>query len=232
MSKTKDQTYLTKAGRLRPVLLGGSLLLLLLAGCANDGQNSAAAQSQAAASSVQVSEPAPAASDPAAGQASSAAWQVYTDDYLSYEIPANWSKNDGYSSDQARLAFFTPTDPASDTPSNVNLQITSLQNRSQSMDYADPEIQRLYYDFLLSGDMGLPDEAQGGTYQTEQIGDTWVYSLSFERDAGDGVMVQQTAYFPMGLDYALVIWATDFQDGSTPPVTEVARHICETLQIL
>ena len=42
---------------------------------------------------------------------------------------------------------------------------------------ADPEIQELYHQFLISSDSGLTAEAQDGEYATEQIGDTWVYSI-------------------------------------------------------
>lgn len=73
---------------------------------------------------------------------------------------------------------------------------------------------------------------QNKEYWTEQIGGTWVYSLRFTRETEDGTMVQQTGYFPMGLDYSLAIWATDYRDGCSSSVEEIARYICETLQIL
>lgn len=157
--------------------------------------------------------------------------QVYEDDQLRYEIPANWVKNEEYSNSDMMFTFFCPQDTTSETPSNVNIQVLSLDNQSKDMDYADPEIQEQYHEFLLSAN-GIPqEEAKNGEYTTEQIGDTWVYMLSFPRTAEDGTIVQQTAYFPMGLDYSIVLWATDFKDDCTPSVDEVAKHICATLEL-
>lgn len=157
--------------------------------------------------------------------------QVYEDDYLRYEIPANWVMDEAYSYPDMMFTFFHQKDPATETPSNVNIQILSTDNQSKDMDYADPEIQKQYYEFLMSAD-GLPqEEAKSGVYTTEQMGDTWVYMLSFPRTAEDGTTVQQTAYFLMGLDYSIVLWATDFQDDCTPSVDEVAKQICSTLEI-
>ena len=201
--------------------VSSSLSLLLLAGCAGNDQGSEAPQSPDPSSDAIVEDQ------------SQAEWetQVYEDEYLSYEIPASWKKHEN-SSDEMRLTLFTQQEAATDTPSNVSVQSLSLQSQSKDFDYSDPEIQKLYREFLISADSGLPAEAQGGEYWTEQIGGTWVYSISFAREADDGTIVQQTGYFPMGLDYSLAIWATDYQDGCTPPVEEVAKHICETFHIL
>lgn len=201
--------------------VSGSLFLLLLAGCAGDPQSTSAPTGSAPSSEV------------IAADQSQPTWetQEYEDTYLSYEIPAGWKKHEN-SSDDMRLTLFTQQEPTTDMPSNVCVQILSLQSQSKDFDYADPEIQELYHQFLISSDSGLTAEAQDGEYATEQIGDTWVYSISFAREAEDGTMVQQTGYFPMGLDYTLAIWATDYKDGCTPPVEEIAKHICETLCIL
>lgn len=199
----------------------GSLLLFLLAGCGSSLQGTSAPTGSAPTSDGTAADP------------SQPTWetQEYADAYLSYEIPADWQKHEN-SSDQLRLTLFTPQEAATATPSNVSVQILSLQNQSKNFDYADPEIQKAYYEFLTSPDSGLPTEMQDQEYWTEQINSTWVYCITFARDAGDGTMVQQTGYFPMGLDDSLVIWATDYQDGCTPPVKEIAEHICETLEIL
>lgn len=157
--------------------------------------------------------------------------QVYEDAYLSYEIPASWQIHEN-SSEELRLTLFTEQEPAVQRPSNVSVQILSLQSRSRDFDYADPEIQALFHQFLIRPDSGLAAEAQEGAYAAEQIGDTWVYSIRFVREADDGTLVQQTGYFPMGLDYTLAVWATDYRDGCTPAVEDIAVHICETLQII
>lgn len=196
------------------VVMSGMLSLMLLAGCA--GQEQAPP------------------SDDATQEVAQTEWetQVYEDEFLRYEIPANWAKNEEYSISDMRLAFFTEKDPAAEASSNVNIQVLSLDNQSKDMDYSDPEVQKEYHEFLLSP-QGLPQkEAQSGEYNVEQIAGVWVYSLSFDRETSNGTMVTQTAYFPMGLDNAIVLWATDFKDNCTPSVEEVAKHMCATLEIL
>lgn len=212
------------------VLLSGALSLLLAAGCSGQAPQS---QPSSSSAGVSASSGASAASSATSSASSQPTWetQQYEDEYLSYEIPANWAKNEEYSSSDLRLAFFTEKDSASAMPSNVNIQVLSLQNRSKDMDYSDPEIQKQYYEFLMSQDSLPLGDAKDITYYTEEIGDRWVYMLSFSRTADDGTEAQQTAYFPMGLDYSLVLWATDFNDGYTPTVDEVAKHICATLTL-
>ncbi len=157
--------------------------------------------------------------------------QTYQGKYLKYEIPKNWSKNDDNSVDELKLDFFTPTDITSEMPSNVNVQISSLQSNSKNIDYSDEEIKEDFHEFLLSSGQ-LPEEAQNGAYFTEEINGVWVYYLTFDREAQDGTSAKQTIYLPMGLDYSIVIWATDFNDGCTPKADDVAKHICATLEII
>lgn len=210
-----------KTSHVNRTLISVSLSLLLLAGCAGTHPGVSA-----------PTDPAPASSGIAADPFQPA-WetQVYEDSYLSYEIPASWQKH-ASSTDDMRLTLFTEQDPSSETPSNVCVQIMSLQNRSKNLDYADPEIQKLYYEFLVSPEGGLPAEAHDMEYWTEQLGDTWVYSIRFARETDDGTTVQQTGYFPMGLSYSLAVWTTDYSDDCAPPVEEIAAHICETLHIV
>lgn len=141
--------------------VSGSLLLLLLAGCGTSLQCTSASTSAKPASDVD-----------AAGQSQST-WetQEYEDAYLSYEIPKSWQKHEN-SSDQLRLTLFAPQEADTATPSNVSVQILSLQNQSRNFDYADPEIQKAYYEFLTSPGSGLPTEMQDKEYWTEQINGT------------------------------------------------------------
>lgn len=157
--------------------------------------------------------------------------QTYQGKYLKYEIPKNWSKNDANSVDELKLDFFTQTDTTSQMPSNVNIQILNLKSNSKNIDYSDEVTKKDFYDFLLLSGQ-LPEEAQTGTYFTEEINGTWVYCLTFERKVSDGIYAKQTAYFPMGLDYSIAIWATDFNDNCTPKVDNIAKYICATLEII
>lgn len=207
----------------------GILCLALLGGCTQQETTTDETQQQ----TQETQETQDETQQDTAQTESAVEWetQVYEDDQLRYEIPASWVKNEEYSYPDMMFTFFCSQDTTSDTPSNVNIQVLSLDNQSKDMDYADPEIQEQYHEFLLSADDIPQEAAKNGVYTTEQIGDTWVYMLSFPRTAEDGTIAQQTAYFPMGLDYAIAIWATDFQDGCTPNVDEVAKHICATLEL-
>lgn len=212
------------------IAIASVLIFALFTGCSPKEELASSNSSADAADAIKETEESP--QDSKAKPTPQPKWetQVYKDEYLSYEIPANWAKNESYSNSQMRLSFFTEKEPKTETPSNVNIQVLRLDNNT--IDYADPQVQKDFHEFLLSSD-GLPQkEAQNGVYAVEQINNTWVYSLRFPRDAGNGTMVQQTAYFPMGLDFSIVIWATDFKEGCTPPVTEIAKHICGTLQLV
>lgn len=202
------------------VLLSGVLSLMLFAGCSGNDANADAKNDAQDAASVEneVSQP---------------DWEtwVYEDEYIRYEMPVGWEKNSDYSSDEMKFSFFIMEEPPSNTPSNVNVQVLNLDN-NEPMDYADPAVQEDFHQFLLSED-GVPLEGvEDGTFVAEQINGQWVYSLSFERQAENGAMVRQTAYFPMELDYSIVIWATDFKDNCTPAVEDIAKHICATLEVL
>lgn len=160
--------------------------------------------------------------------------QKYTDEYLSYEIPESWEKNEDESSQMMLFAFFQSKSPEAKYPSNVNVQITQLDTGNQPMhiDYGAEDIQEEFHQFMLN-DMGLPAEAANGTFSVTQTGKgVYVYSLGFERKAMDNTTVHQTIYLPMDMQHSIVIWATDFRDGAKVSADEAALHLCETLEIV
>lgn len=159
-------------------------------------------------------------------------WETkeYEDTYLKYEIPSNWELNPNYSNEGMRLVFFASSEASSGNPSNVNVQVTSLKSNSKNLDYGDASIQDEFHDFLIS-EAGLPNEAKNGVFKVFQTADFYVYTISFSRVTDSGIKVQQTAYIPVGLDYSIIIWATDWKDNTSPSVEEVAMHLCNTLQI-
>lgn len=170
----------------------------------------------------------------AALRTGAAGWQSYQDQYLSYEIPKSWAKNNEQSSDGMMFAFFQSQDPKTQYPSNINVQITQTNTgeKQGGIDYSSKEIQEEFHQFLLS-DMGLPAEAAKGTFSvTTTKKGVYVYSLGFERRAMDNTMVHQTIYLPMNMEHSIVIWATDFKDGATVSADEAALHLCETLEII
>lgn len=192
-------------------LISGLLLLTLVVGCTGKPNNS----------------------DDNAAQIAQPEWetQLYEDQYLSYEIPSNWIKNKESSNDEIPASLFHEDGTQSNNPSNVVVAIINLDSPGD-LDYSDPAIQEEFHEFLISP-VGLPQkEAKDGEYAAEQIGDLWVYSLAFDRDLGDGTVVRQTVYYPMGLDRTIEVCATDFKDNTSPAVNEVAKNICATLKVL
>ena len=155
---------------------------------------------------------------------------AHEDEYLSYEVPAGWEEKPDSSNAAQRFTFFWPRQTSTEFPSNVNIQITSLEPAEQFIDYGDPEIQEEFHQFLLTNG-GLPAEAKDGVFTVYQGPDCYFYALTFDRKAEDGTPVTQTCYAVVGLDYSAVIWATDFGDGVSPTADETALHMCATLAI-
>lgn len=160
--------------------------------------------------------------------------QVYSDDYLSYEIPADWARSDEYSNSERKFEFFQHKDSPSEFSSNVNIQITKLNTGDQQnkIDYSSEEVQQDFHAFLLQ-EMGMPNEANDGEFKVIKSNEgKYIYSLSFERIASNNVLVRQTVFFPVNMEHSIVVWATDFADNVNPPADEVAQHICETLKVI
>ena len=210
------------------VLVGG---LLLLTACAPSDASTKAAP-----------EPAQAVDDNAVAEkgdqnitqidtAVSWATTVYEDEYISYEIPESWVMSPENSNEKTRLTFFIPKETTTDRPSNVNIAIT-LNNSTKDLDYGDPSIQADFHDFLnsLVGE-DLPEEAADGVFTVYQSDVGYVYALAFDRPVDETITAHQTFYGIMGLDYGITIWATDWKDGCSPSVDEIAQHICSTIQI-
>lgn len=200
-----------KKNRITIALISSLFLLTLLVGCTGKPNNS----------------------DDNAAQKTQPEWeaQLYEDQNLSYEIPSNWIKNEESSNDEMSVSLFHEDGTQSNNPSNVVVAIINLDS-PEDIDYSDPAIQEEFHEFLISP-VGLPQkEAKDGEYAAEQIGDLWVYSLAFDRDLGDGTVVRQTVYYPMGLDRTIEVCATDFKDSTSPAVNEVAKNICATLKVL
>lgn len=201
-----------KKSRIAIALMSSLLLLTLLVGCSEKQPNN---------------------SDDNAAQTAQPEWetQQYEDQHLSYEIPANWIKNEASSNNEIPASLFHEDGTESKNPSNVVVALINLDSPGD-LDYSDPAIQEEFHEFLISP-VGLPqEEAKDGEYAAEQIGDLWVYSLAFDRDLGDGTVVRQTVYYPMGLDRTIEVCATDFKDSTSPAVNEVAKNICATLKVL
>ncbi len=214
-------------------LLSGLSLVALLAGCGAPKDSTAMRNDASADDAAQTSQvEQEAQSKDTAKQAPKVEWetQVFKDDKLSYEIPSDWKKNDKNSNEETHITLFHDKNTKTNKPSNVVVVILDFENE-QDLDYADPAIQKEFHEFLISPS-GLPqEEAKTGEFAAEQIGETWVYSLAFDRVVEDGQTVHQTVYYPMGFDYLFEICATDFHDDCPLDVNEVAKHICATIEI-
>lgn len=157
--------------------------------------------------------------------------QDYADEYLSYELPASWQYDENFSDESSRLAFFTPSDSASESPSNINVQVLSLKNDTRDLDFSDPDIQESFHQFLLTEN--LPPEAEDGTYTVYQRPDgLYVYAIDFDREMSEDMTIHQTGFYIMGLDITVSVWATDWHDNCTPALADVAHRLCATLTLV
>lgn len=216
------------------VVCCAALLLALTTGCRGPApvQSAPSAEesrsSSSAASTVSSEQSAP---DAAKVLEKGVEWETkrYEDAYLAYEIPASWEESPEYSSAEDNFTFFIPSESQTEYPSNVNIQITNLDNASKGMDYGDATVQRDFHEFIVTQG-GLPAQAKDREFAVYRTGDTYIYAYSFSRAVDDGGTVKQTAVFPVGFDYGVVIWATDWNDGASPAPVEVALHLCSTLE--
>lgn len=217
-----------------PILCLTALLILSMVGCQNSGDrevpSSAPSEAIKEPSSVTPSDTIPSSNVILLNPTVNWETKEYENTYLKFQIPSNWEENPDYSDEGILLTFFSSLEATTDTPSNVNIQITNLQNQGDDIDYGDAEIQDDFHKFLTSG-AGLPSEAKDGTFTVYQTPEFYVYALSFLRETDEGITVKQTTYLPVGMDYAIVLWATDWNDGATPSVDEIAMHICATLEL-
>ncbi len=160
--------------------------------------------------------------------------QIFTQDSLQYEIPADWTEVSEMSDPSKGIYFFTRSDIDVNTqPSNVVVEVVKQSTSDvDGIDYSDVEMQQSFREYFEQ--MVLPTKTghSNFNFSVEQINGTYVYIPEMDRDTGDGKTVHQTYYYPMGLGYSVIVYATDFQDGISPDVKSVAKQIISTFQVI
>lgn len=224
--------------------------LLLTAGC---GAGTAPAPSEAApsASASSMGETASsgavdAASQPAGAedtlpdvgttieiddsQAPAASWQTqtFTSGPFTFEIPAGW-KEYGEMGSYTAMFFTDASADIASQPSNVVVEIMPTEPQ-EGVDYADPAVQDSFFEYI-EADYLPPRSPENVAYSVWNGAASTTYVVSFDRTADDGRTAHQTAYFLMGLRFPVIVYATDFGEGMTPSVDDIARRVAATFRI-
>ena len=215
------------------ILFGVVVIISILIGSKTYSANASLSEVPLTTETSEISEEIKENSEENSEEVYQVEFQRFEDDYLSYEIPMTWDKNEEFSNSSANITAFIPMNSTTDWPSNVNITINGFENGAElaNTDYSDEKVQESFYAFLMS-EVGtqLPTEAADGEFSVIQIGGHYVYTLAFERQVDDK-LVHQTLYTPMGYQYTMSIYATDWSDGENPSSDQVAKHLIETLVI-
>ena len=163
-------------------------------------------------------------------QAPAASWetQTFTSGPFTFELPADWKEYGDMGSYTAMFFTDASVDIASQ-PSNVVVEIMPTEPQ-EGVDYADPAVQDSFFEYI-EADYLPPRSPENVAYSIWNGAAGTAYVVSFDRNADDGRTARQTVYFLMGLRFPVIVYATDFGEGMTPPVDDIARRVAATFRI-
>lgn len=163
-------------------------------------------------------------------QAPTASWetQTFTSGPFTFELPAGWKEYGDMGSYTAMFFTDASVDIASQ-PSNVVVEIMPTEPQ-EGVDYADPAVWESFFEFI-EADYLPPRSPENVAYSIWNGAAGTAYVVSFDRNADDGRTARQTVYFLMGLRFPVIVYATDFGEGMTPPVDDIARRVAATFRI-
>lgn len=163
-------------------------------------------------------------------QAPTASWetQTFTSGPFTFELPADWKEYGDMGSYTAMFFTDASVDIASQ-PSNVVVEIMPTEPQ-EGVDYADPAVQDSFFEYI-EADYLPPRSPENVAYSIWNGAAGTAYVVSFDRNADDGRTARQTVYFLMGLRFPVIVYATDFGEGMTPPVDDIARRVAATFRI-
>ena len=218
------------------LLVPSLLALILTAGCQarNSGQNQTSSQAETTTQAESTTQTAAQAAtqeettaQAAAATEAAPAYVPYEDTYLSYEIPSSWAYDEANSDPSQMISLFAPIEKPIAQPSNVVVQIHTLDSEvPENVDFSNPELMQNFLEMVQSN---VSFNMQNPVIKGYSLNDLYVYEISYQHAVGDR-MIPQTAYFPQRFPYTKSIYATDFSDGVTPDIAEVAKHILQTLK--
>ena len=204
------------------LLVPSLLALILTAGCQakDSGQNQTSSQAETttqAETTAQTVAQTTTQEETTAATESAPAYVPYEDAYLSYEIPSSWAYDEANSDPSQMISLFAPIEKPIAQPSNVVVQIHTLDSGvPEDVDFSNPELMQNFLEMVQSN-------------VSFNMQNPVIKGYSYQHAVGDR-MIPQTAYFPQRFPYTISIYATDFSDGVTPDIAEVAKHILQTLK--
>lgn len=212
------------------LLVPSLLALILTAGCQakDSGQNQTSSQAETTTqTAAQTTAQTTTQEETTAATEAAPAYVPYEDAYLSYEIPSSWAYDEANSDPSQMISLFAPIEKPIAQPSNVVVQIHTLDSGvPEDVDFSNPELMQNFLEMVQSN---VSFNMQNPVIKGYSLNDLYVYEISYQHAVGDQ-MIPQTAYFPQRFPYTISIYATDFSDGVTPDIAEVAKHILQTLK--
>ena len=144
---------------------------------------------------------------------------------FNYEIPADWHKVEEMSSSQ--VSFYKPSGMSiEDRPSNVTVEMSETGRESPPFEALAEE--NVFDESMILGIVQRAEDIEIGESFFVPIGG--VFQALYYRELEGGERIVQRIYLPVVDNYAVLVYATDFQDNANPPVEDVARLILETLE--
>ncbi len=163
-------------------------------------------------------------------------WEVrqYTGVQYTYEVPADWEEIQEMTDGTGVQAFFTKSSADLDAqPSNVIVEVLrQLTEEQKGWDYTDTQMQESFYEYVKTDLLKNRPGVSNTEFSVLETVNAVVYVVDMERETDSGKTAHQTWYFPMGMDYSIILYATDLGDGIVPDVKSVAEHIIETMEAL
>lgn len=160
-------------------------------------------------------------------------YKDYEDSYLSYEIPSTWEVYETFFDETTYGITFSPYGSIKDTLSNIYVEIVDVKEIVvyDMTDYGDEALQESFHEYLVKEVItDYPEEAAVGEFLTTMIDDHYVYTFAYEVEVG-GRKVVQKIYAPMGYEYPIMIYTTNWFDGEESRIYEITEHIIETLDV-
>ncbi|MDL2218924.1 hypothetical protein LJC04_01100 [Ruminococcaceae bacterium OttesenSCG-928-O06] len=222
-----------------------SLLVLCgcLAACSQPAADSSASSSAPPSSSVAASSSTP----PAASSSSASTfsynitdvsfseevdWEdaLYSDESYSFALPADWLLLGSGTQGTAEVyQFVAPNYQDTEFPSNVAVEVHGATHFFDSKEgLGERETQESFFAYIES--VPISSTRTDITYSVWEATDRFIYILEYTI-AREDISAHQTAYYVIGFDAPVIVYATDFSDASSPDVNEVARHIALTFGV-
>jgi len=144
---------------------------------------------------------------------------------FSYEIPGDWHKVDDLSTDQVWF-FKSSLKDIEDMPSNVTVEMNRTGREAPPFEALAEE--NIFNETMVLGIATRAEDVKIGENFFVPIGG--VFQASYYYTLQDGNRVMQRMFLPVVNNYAVLVYATDFRDDTSPLPEDVAKMILNTME--